>query len=188
MQDTKPLHPDLATIISHQCEKNALGAWFGVIILGAMACLFMFIGFKIPFVPAILIGILPLIGLFFIYHRFRGDFKGYDFWMDIFQNTPEEIVWIKPVVTSHTMAFVVTLYKERSFDFYTRNGLRLRINIDSLKNHRLLFDAIRSNLPHAHIGYSELVDSLYGENKNMFIKTLKDNGLYTPIGSIKEPL
>lgn len=186
MSSIKPLHPDLVGIVDQQCIKAILSGWAGFALLTAMAAFFVYWGIKIPFVPILLIGLAAAAVPFWVYWRFKGDFKGASFWIDLLQSQPENIVWIKPVITKHTVGYVFTLYQERSFELYTHDGLRLRLQIDSLQNHRLFFDAIQTHLPHAHIGYSEEVDSLYRLDKPGFIQNLQDKQWYRPIADFTE--
>lgn len=135
----------------------------------------------------ILMFLIPVIVIgYFVYRltkREKGTFKGSFFWGDLIEKNPDEIVWIKPILTSHTAAFVITLYKEQSFQLYTKSGLHVKFKVSSQKDLETFYKGLQTHLPHAHLGYSEKVKEAYFASKDSFISSLKNRKIYQPVSS-----
>lgn len=121
----------------------------------------------------------------YLYRKHKGGLKGPNFWLRMIKDKPDDIIWIKPVVIKHTVGYVVTLYKEQTFQIIAKNGYKVFINCDSKYNLDVFFKGIQECLPNAQLGYSREIAVLYAQNPGTFIEALKVEGLYTPVSIYK---
>jgi hypothetical protein len=172
--------------IRSAASKNSAGSIAGIVLLALFGLFFLGFGIAIPFVPIILIGLLPIGGIAMIVARFKGDLKGGEYWINLLVLEPEKIVWIKPVNIRHTAAYVVTLYEEMHFQIMTSEGLGILIKCNTREDQVLFIGGMRQYVPHAHLGYSDIINFHYKSDPTAFIQELKESGLYQPVLSMEE--
>jgi hypothetical protein len=171
-------------LVRSAVSGNSIGGIVGIVVLLALALFLISFGFRLPFVPLIVMGLIPLGGIALIIYRFRGDLKGSDYWIDQLVQEPHKIVWIKPVNIRHTAAYVITLYNEMHFQVLNRDGLATMIKCDSPENQVLFISGMKQYAPHAHIGFTEAISHHYRSGPQQFIAELQRNGLYNPVGAM----
>ncbi|HEU4716740.1 MAG TPA: hypothetical protein VFU15_02860 [Bacteroidia bacterium] len=175
---------DFERIIRDTCWKNKIGAIAGIVVLFLLSIFFIYFGIKIPFAPILILGLLPLGGIALVVYRFRGDLKGEDYWIDELVHHPERIAWIKPVRVQHTAYYVVTLYHESYYQLLDINGLAIMIKCNSPEDQLLFLRGVKRYTPHAHIGFSHVVQSLYNRNPAEFIRMVTESRAYLPVGTM----
>lgn len=170
-------------LIRSAVSKNLVGGIVGVVLLSVFGIFLLGSGIAMLFVPIIIIGLIPVGGIFLIVSRFKGDFKGGDYWINLLNNEPQKIVWIKPVNIRHTAAYVITLYSEMHFQILTTDKLAIMIKCESRESQQLFLRGMQEYAPHAHIGYSDMAAFYFRSDPNDFIADLKGNNEYNPIGN-----
>ena len=174
-------------MIAKKSQSTALGAVFGVLILFALGAYFLYMGIVYKFFLPLVFGAgVVILGIYFLRKNDK-EFKGGDFWVDLIKSQPEKFVWIKPIVTKHTVGFVLTLWKEQKFQLCTINNEKILMTIDTDQERTIFFEGIQQLLPHAHIGFTNEIDALYSSNPETFIATLQERQLYTPFDAIAFP-
>lgn len=156
-------------------------AGLGMLLFVSFILFFVYWGFQIPFlfIPAVIFGGIG----YLIYKKLPGDFKGSDFWVDMIKNNPENIVWIKPITTKHTVGLVITLYKEQKFQMLTANGIFVTMKCDKENEAEIFLNGVKNHMPNAQLGFSHQIKNIYKQDPSQFIENLKQKGLYTPISS-----
>ncbi len=170
-------------LIKSKAQGAQTEAYFGMALFGAFILFFVYWGFKIPFlfIPAVV-----FVGIgYLIYKKFPGDFKGQDYWINTIKNNPDNIVWIKPITTKHTVGLIVTLYKEQKFQILTSDGLSVTLKCDKALDAQILLHGVQTHMSHAQLGYSHQVKNLYKKDAVLFLQNLQQLNLYTPITSYK---
>tara|TARA_B100000809_G_C14940053_1_gene460058 strand:+ start:302 stop:841 length:540 start_codon:yes stop_codon:yes gene_type:complete len=159
-------------------------ASYAMLLFGGFILFFVYWGFKIPFlfIPAVILGAIG----YLIYKKFSGDFKGGGFWMDMIKNNPENIVWIKPITTKHTVGLILTLYKEQKFQILTADDISVTIKCDKSIDSQIFLNGIKIHMPHVQLGFSHQIKSIYKQNPKEFIENLKQQNLYTPISTFQD--
>ena len=160
---------------------NAIGSYIGMGLLFLLGLFFVYWGFRLGLIPLAIPGLLCWGGIALIIYRFRGQLKGGDYWVDLLVNQPQKIIWVKPVNIRHTAYYVVTLYQETHFHLLTTDGTSIDIKCDSPAAQQVFFNGIRRYIPYAHIGYSEQVQYCYNQHRDQFIAALQHNQLYHPV-------
>jgi hypothetical protein len=119
-------------------------------------------------------GVITLI--FAIYYWFnRYKFKPLKFWIAIFEETPEELIWVKPITTKH-QAYFITYSKSYQFQIYLKDGTNTKV--DCPQSHKKIFyRMLRTHAPHAHLGYSRDVEKIYRRHRKRFLERLNEKGL-----------
>jgi hypothetical protein len=174
------MNRDFEDLVEKNCQDATIKAYFAVSVLFVMAGFLIYWGIKIS-LGIFLIGLGVLFAGFYCINRSGGEFKGGKFWVGMIKENPDYIVWIKPIVTKHTVGFVLVLYKEKKFQFLTKHGTRIVMECSSDKDQQVFFEGIKQHLPNAQIGYSLDTDILYNEGPSNFIKNLQNKGLYHPV-------
>jgi hypothetical protein len=172
-------------LVFKNCDAATAESTLALVVLFGLSAFLLYWGIKVPFFPILLMGVGVGVGGYYTYKKFQGEFKGAPFWVKMIKENPDNIVWIKPIVTKHTVGIVITLYKERKFQFLTADGLKITMKCDSDEDQKVFFEGVNQYLYNAHIGYSLDVDNIYRQDSVSFIRNLKKNGLYTPITSYK---
>jgi hypothetical protein len=137
-------------------RKGASGAqseaMMGMVLIGGIVLVCLYYSTKSAFVliPGAIFGAVGYV----IYKKFIGDFKGPDFWVDMIKNNPDNIVWIKPITTKHTVGLVVTLYKEQKFQLLTADGLAMTMKCDDAMSSQIFIQGLRDHMPNAHVGFT----------------------------------
>lgn len=172
-------------LIISSCNSNDNESTLVIIFLGGFVAAFFYFAVEfhlnILFIPGFLIGIIA----FLFYRKRAGMFKNGDFWLSMIKDNPENIVWIKPIVTKHTIGYVIPLYDTRQFQILTKDGLETLIKSDTKDEAIVFFKGLMNYVPHAQIGYSRAINQIYKNNRIGFIESLKEKGLYTPVNSIE---
>lgn len=154
----------------------------GLIILGVFVAIFLYMGSM--FAPMLILPLIMILIGVWIYNSFKGDFKGADYWEDVFKNHPEKIVWIMPITVKHTAAYVVTLYREQKFQILTDEGMKVTIKCDKTGDPQSFLNGCAQYIPQAHIGYSPQVKSTYKQDPATFIQNLTEFDMYVPLGEL----
>jgi hypothetical protein len=179
-----PRNFEFERFVRNACAKNMAGAVVGIILMVALAVFFLGFGIAMPFIPIIVIGLIPLGAIFLMVFRFKGDMKGGEYWVNLMVNEPGKIVWIKPVNIRHTAAYVITLYNEMHFQILTSDGISIMIKCVSPQDQYVFVSGLKQYVPHAHFGYHDLIQFHYKSGPTEFLQELKDNGLYHPVQNL----
>jgi hypothetical protein len=131
----------------------------------------------------IIAGIAIIILGIYLLRKLDKEYKGKEYWVDLIKLHPEKIVWIKPIITKHTVGYIFTLYRDHKFELLTAGEESIILNINTDSERLVFFNGIRQYLPHAHIGYTREVDALFSANPEAFITILQERQLYTPLDS-----
>lgn len=170
-------------LIESTSQGATLGTILGILILFGFGAYLLYLGIAyrsfIPFVAGLAIAILGVILLI----KQDKEYKGKDYWVKLLKEHPEKIVWIKPIITKHTVGFVFTLYRDHKFQLLTTDEEGIMLNINTETERQIFFNGIFAYLPHAHIGYTPEVDALFSANPESFITTLQERQLYRPLDS-----
>lgn len=173
------MKPEFVNLIKEFCAResndHAVAILLGVIIGGV----FIWIGFIGGGAARIII----LIGAGLIYYAFHlgKKIEGEDYWLDKIANSPNDIIYIKPIEVRHTVALVLTLFTNIKFKLYTVDGKELLMHCRSPEEVKTFYNLTLQHLPSAQFGYSAEVEILFDESKENFIENLKKRRLYTPI-------
>lgn len=174
-------------LIGKKSQSAALGTIFGILILFALGAYFLYLGVVSKILLPFIFGAgVVIFGIYFLRKNDR-EFKGSDFWVELLKTHPENFVYIKPIVTKHTVGFVLTLWREQKFQLCTINKEKILMTIDTEEERKIFFEGIQQLLPHAHIGFSYEIDALYAANPHTFIATLQERQMYTPFDAIAWP-
>jgi|GEM_PF-2603119 len=177
---------DFERFVRKACMKNMLGAYAGIALLFLLGLFFVSFGIAIPFIPVLLLGLLPWGGIALLIIRFKGDLKGEDYWISLLVNHPEKVIWIKPIRVRHTAAYVITLYHEMNFQLLTADGIAIAIKCDSPLDQQIFLRGLKKYVPHAHAGYDERAEDLYRSYRPQFIELLKQEHRYRPVGQLDQ--
>lgn len=168
-------------LIEATSQGNALGAILGILLLFGLGAYFLYLGIVARFFLPIIFGIgVVAMGIYFLRKQDK-EYKGKEYWVDLIKLHPEKIVWIKPIITKHTVGYVFTLYRDHKFQLLTTDEENITLNINTDFDRRIFFNGIRQYLPHAHIGYTHEVNALFSANPEAFITVLQERQLYTPL-------
>ena len=173
-------------LIKRNCESSSFQSGMAIMAIYCLAAFFLYQGAENS---SIFLGIAGLIIGIFAYkmtQKYKGEIKGGLFWVDMIKENPENIVWLKPILQKNTVALVITLYKERHFQFLTKDGLRIVMKCDSDKDQQTFIEGIQIHLPNAQFGYSYQMVEIYSTNPENFINALSVKGMYTPISAYKK--
>jgi hypothetical protein len=173
--------PEFETFVEDASMKNSLGLYAGTAVLFLLGCFLLYWGVRLGFAPIFIMGLLPWGGIAFLLFRFKGELKGGTYWVNLFYEHPEKIIWIKPINVRHTAAFLITLYQEMHFQVRTSDGLSITIKCDSQQDQQVFFKGLHRCTPDAHIGYDERVEHLYAQHRSQFIELLKQENRYLPV-------
>ncbi len=126
---------------------------------------------------------LAVVGLLFFSKKDSILSDGYD-WYDMITKRPEKVIWIKPIVTKHTLAYVITLDREYSWQLMSIDGWTLNINSTESSDDFVFLYGLQKHLKETHFGYSREIQDLYDDDRKNFVKNLKDKGIYLPYSQI----
>jgi hypothetical protein len=168
-------------LIESTTQGATLAGILGVLMLFGLGAYLLYMGVTyksfLPIIPGI--GIVTL-GIILLRNQDK-EYKGKDYWVKLLKEHPEKIVWIKPIITKHTIGYVFTLYRDHKFQLLTTSGEQIILNIDTDIERLVFFNGIRQYLPHAHIGYTPEVDALFSANPDNFITILQERQIYRPL-------
>ena len=185
LPQTNFINENFEGFIFKSCENSMLQSYFILLALFGIAGYFFYLAIAyqnlIALLPALTLGAAGL----YLIQKCRGYLKGGQYWVDMIKEQPDNIVWIKPIVEKHTVAYVVTIFKEKKFQFLTKDRLVITMDCNSLEQQQLFFDGVKDNLPHAQIGYSYKMEDLYDDSPKTFLSSLQRAGIYTPLDKIK---
>jgi hypothetical protein len=148
----------------------------GAIVLVGISAQFIISGAKESVPP--FIAMLLVFGPVYWFNRYK--FKEVSFWVNVFENRPEDLVWVKPIETSHKAAYVITVAKTYKYELFLKDGTHAIIDT-SYKRIAGFYKGIRKHAPHAHFGYSNEIRKLYRKDRVNFLKNAKVQGIYTSI-------
>jgi hypothetical protein len=168
-------------LIERTSQGATLSAIFGMLIFFGFGAYLLYLGVAyknfIPIIAGIAVAILAITLL----RRHDKEFKGKDYWVKLLKEHPEKIVWVKPIITKHTIGYVFTLYRDHKFQLLTTSGEGIILNINTEAARQVFFNGIRAYLPHAHIGYTPEVDALFTADPDNFITILQERQIYSPL-------
>ncbi len=176
---------DHKRFIEKNCSKIQIETYLALFVLGALALFLLIFGIIIPFALLIALGLGAALGGYLIIKKSPGELKGSEFWIKQIEEKGDEIVWVKPFKTKHTLGLVITLFEENHFQIFTKEGYRIHFKCDNDKQKVLFFDLIKTYFKEAHLGFSHDIEALYKLDKERFIENLKKKSLYTPLSSFK---
>lgn len=114
------------------------------------------------------------------YWMFRKKLKPTKYWMDLIENKPTDLVWLKPVEIKHKLLHVATVAKSTQFELFSKDGCV--VIIDTSMMHRgMAIKEFKELLPDIHFGYSKEVKKIFRRHKEDFIGELKRKNLYCPL-------
>ncbi len=178
----KHLDSRFRDLLNRNRDKEKLATYAAMAFAAFLGLFLLISGINIGFHVLTFIGsvlILIMVGMF-SYKRTEIN-RGGDAWFDIITKTPENIVWIMPVVTKHTVGVVITLYKERSFQIKTTDNVTLNVKCDDDDDQLYLFYGLTTYLPNVHTGYTKEARYLYDDDPTTFEEKLKERGSFTPL-------
>ncbi len=171
------------SLVLRGCSKSSFRSrlvLIGIFAFSAYGLYMAVLGNLFMLIITILFSILGIYGS----KKFSGEFKGGEFWVNMIRKNPDNIVWIKPIIEKTTLYSVVTLFKEKQFQFLTKEKLKIRMKCDTEDEQKIFVEGVRHYLPHAQFGYSSEIASIYRDNPLTFLDTLMSKEIYTPIDRI----
>jgi hypothetical protein len=168
-------------LIESTSQGATLSGILGILILLGFGAYLLYLGIASRFFLSIITGLaLVTLGIILLRKQDK-EYKGKDYWVKILKEHPEKIVWIKPIITKHTVGYVFTLYRDHKFQLLTTSEEGIILNINTEISRQVFFNGIREYLPHAHIGYTREVDALFSADPENFITILQERQLYRPL-------
>lgn len=129
------------------------------------------------------LGIGLIIGMITSINRGRKEAVPESFWIDMIQNNPDNIVWIKPI-TNKVSVSAIPVMKTYNFVLYTKDKHLLTLFCVSDSELDIFWRGIKTHLTNTHIGYSADIENIYEETPENFIESLKLKELYRPVSSL----
>jgi len=167
--------------ISRKCQNLYITAIVKLSILSLMVIFAIYGYFEVQHEVPLIIGGITLLYMISVFYDSRGDLKGGEYWLQLIEEQPEQIVWIKPIQVSYKTGWITT-DQELQFQILTRDKLKIRFTCDEGEQ-KTLFDGAQTYLPKVHFGYSDEVSHLFDKSPKAFISQLEEEGLYQPIAS-----
>lgn len=168
-------------LIESTTQRATLAGILGVLMLFGFGAYLLYLGGAYrSFIPIMAGLAVVVLGIALLRSKDK-EYKGKDYWVKLLKEHPEKIVWIKPIITKHTIGYVFTLYRDHKFQLLTTSGEAIILNIDTDIERLVFFNGIRQYLPHAHIGYTPEVDALFSANPDNFITVLQERQIYRPM-------
>lgn len=168
-------------LIESTTQGATLAGILGILMFFGLGAYLLYVGieskFFLPIIAAIAFVTLGIILL----RKQDKEYKGKDYWVTLLKEHPEKIVWIKPIITKHTIGYVFTLYRDHKFQLLTTSQEGIILNINTETERQIFFSGILEYLPHAHIGYTPEIDALFSANPEDFITILQERQLYRPL-------
>ena len=173
-------------LITTKCENTSVGGIFKALFFFGVGSYLLYTGIAgFFYLLPILLGLAAIIYSVYIWRRYDSDFKGGDYWAELINTKPEDVVWIKPIVTKRKDGNVPGLFRENKFHLFTQDGLRMGTTLANDEERQVFFEGVKHLLPHAHIGYTSEIDALYFSNSENFITKLEERKWYTPIDTFE---
>ncbi|MCB9233531.1 MAG: phage holin family protein [Bacteroidia bacterium] len=177
------MKPKFDTLIQNNATKGSLAYGLGgaIFLIGFMFFVYwgILLGMSFMYVVAAFALLIAVVLFLASWSAARGGAR----WIDLIENHPEKVVWIKPVVTKHKVALFITAFETNSFSIYAKGGNHLRLECNSEPDQKAFLEMVAEHLPQTHIGYSYEVEKIFNEGSEKFIETLQDKELFRPIGS-----
>ncbi|HEY8895298.1 MAG TPA: hypothetical protein VIM79_10810 [Niastella sp.] len=168
-------------LIESTTQGATLAGILGILMLFGLGAFFLYLGVVYrSFIPIMAGLAVVILGIVLLTSQDK-EYKGKDYWVKLLKEHPEKIVWIKPIITKHTIGYVFTLYRDHKFQLLTTSGEAIILNIDTDIERLVFFNGIRQYLPHAHIGYTPEVDALFSADPDNFITILQERQIYRPM-------
>jgi hypothetical protein len=124
-----------------------------------------------------------ILGGIFFKKRINKLKTGNNYWVELLKTQPENIVWIKPIVVKD--GDILSLYKKtRKYQLFTKDRNELTMTLNK-EERGIFFEGVSHLLPHAHIGYTHIIESFYAENSENLINMLLAEQLYNPIDTFE---
>lgn len=182
--ESKPikLGKEFKSLLSMYLDKNREGA------LAQLAVFTISAG--VLFICSIVYStwIFALPGIFFLaiyFLRPNPSKKPAEYWIDLIEQAPSNIVWIKPVHIKRRYMGVLTIDEEKNFQLINTQEEYVIIKFKDSTDQRLFFNGIEKYLPHVQVGYSAQVSEIFHQNPTDFIENLKRKNLHTPISAYR---
>lgn len=121
-----------------------------------------------------------ILGVFYWSHR--SEFRPFSYWINIIENEPEQVVWLKPIQIDHTAYFLVTYARSYKYELFLKNGDKLKVMCPNDKREDFV-QIFQKYTPHVHFGYSKKVAKFYQKDKSTFLENIKNAGIYLPISN-----
>ncbi|MBO6515610.1 MAG: hypothetical protein JJ975_03575 [Bacteroidia bacterium] len=175
-------------LLVRQRDKEKQESILAIALLGFVVMVLLYFTITSPF--TLIFGsitlVFGLIGYGIVMNRKDVFLEDGRYWYKLITETPERILWIQPVVTKHTVGFVLTLYKERSFIIYTDGKSRLNIKCENSEEQTIFFYGLAKFLSEVQYGHTSKISILYNDDKATFLEKIKERGWYTPVSSFLE--
>jgi hypothetical protein len=174
-------------LLEKRIQNQTYDSIFGFLSLTGLGLFILYFGVKLFMFPLILLGILTISwSIYLLKNHYKGELKGPEFWLDILKNEPERIVWIKPIIEKTKVYYVFTLSSVRKFQLLTNDGLKATFSCDTDEEQGTFFNGVKAYLPHAQLGYSIEIETIYKESPKKFIEQVEKNRMYTPYDTFTE--
>lgn len=168
-------------LIETTTQGATLAGILGILMFFGLGAYLLYLGIEYKFFLPIIAGIaIVTLGIILLRKQDK-EYKGKDYWVTLLKEHPEKIVWIKPIITKHTIGYVFTLYRDHKFQLLTTDEEGIILNINTETERQIFFNGILEYLPHAHIGYTPEIDALFSANPENFITILQERQLYRPL-------
>ena len=174
---------DFEGLIERSCQDSAIKSNLAVAAIFGLAAFLLYAGIKISLL-LFLFGLVAVGAGFYVINLMSGELKGGKFWLEMIKENPDRIVWIKPILVDHKVAYVFSMYKEKKFQFLTKSKMKITMVCNSEADQKVFMQGIKAYLPNAHLGYSPGVDLLYDEDAQGFVSNLTKKGLYRPVKTV----
>jgi hypothetical protein len=184
LPQTGDMDEDFEALVYENCESSSFHSKIGFVLIYIVVAFLFYWGIKLENI-VLIIGAIGLGALvWYLKGKSKGVTEGGKFWVDMIRERPENIVWIKPIVTKHTAYYVLTLFTENKFEFLTKEGQKIVMNCNTREQQETFIDGVRQHLPHAQFGYSLDIAVEYDDGPEDFIDALAAKNHYTPIDRI----
>jgi hypothetical protein len=170
---------EFLSLIFKKCEYT-LDLKIALFVIFSFSLFLLYWGIKTSlFFLIILAGLVAYFGYRLLTSRSKSA-NGGELWVDMIENNPENIVWIKPIIERTSYWYLITISKEHQLQILTQDGQSVIIFCDNDYEGEIFFDGIKYFLPNVHVGYSFEIEEMYKSNPSTFIYTLKKNRIYLP--------
>lgn len=116
-------------------------------------------------------------GYYLFSHR---KMKSASYWVKKINESPEELLWLKPISVKHKLGYVLTIAETPRFELYDNQNNRVKFDLPTTKR-GLVLKELMEKIPNAHFGYSKEVEKAYRKHRKEFIAALEKDGNYFPL-------
>ncbi len=172
--------------IRKACAKTATELRVYLVLVAVLVVAFIFIGLNMGISELAWGGVAAFIVGFMVFRHYYEEMKGGTYWLERIKNSPQDFLWIKPVVSQEAAAEARAARTEQNFQLLTENRSSITFKCGSPAAQTIFLRGAKFYLPDAHLGSSRLADDLYKSNPKGFIGGLIARSEYFPARSIGE--